>query len=254
MRLPGMRSFIGRTRFRYFVHLRKKLRTIDSDGAHPVTVEHNLKGLQDHTNARMERLIRPLVSIETVDADSDVLVVGPRTEADLLLLIGYGLKSGKVRGLDLISYSPWIDLGDMHAMPYEDDSFDVSILGWVLAYSAEPEKVADELVRVTRDGGLVAIGLEYSEMTGDDLKELIGYEIEESERPRINSVPQILELFGDRVRDVYYRHDAPKRVSHTREGYAPNPSSVIVIFSVDKGGADSAGAKAEGSARAVGAV
>jgi len=58
-----------------------------------------------------------------------------------------------IRGLDLISYSPWVDLGDMHAMPYEDDTWDITLVSMVLTYSENPRKVVDEVVRVTKSGG-----------------------------------------------------------------------------------------------------
>ena len=238
MRVRAFRAFVGRWRFRYFVHLRKRLRTLESPDAQPVTIEHNLKSLSDHVNARMERLVQPLAAIETLDADSRILVIGPRTEADLLLLIGYGFQSKNVRGLDLISYSPWIELGDMHEIPFEDDSQDAVVLGWVLAYSQEPERVAREMLRVARHGALLAIGVEYSELSNAEVEKLIGYKINETDRPRINSVPAMLELFAGYVDSVIFSHDAPKKVSHTPQGLVPQPSSVIVIFSIDKRGRD----------------
>jgi ubiquinone/menaquinone biosynthesis C-methylase UbiE len=45
---------------------------------------------------------------------------------------------------------------DIHQMPFPDNTFDVSLVHVVLIHLAEPEKVLDELIRVTRRGGCVA--------------------------------------------------------------------------------------------------
>ena len=47
--------------------------------------------------------------------------------------------------------------GDIEAMPFEDDSFDFSAAHVVFCHLARPEKALDELIRVTRPGGCVAV-------------------------------------------------------------------------------------------------
>ena len=90
--------------------------------------------------------------------EMSVLSIGPRTEMELLSLVAQGFDPDKIRGLDLISYSPWIDLGNMHYMPYKDNAFDVVISGWVLGYSDNPELACQEMLRVSKDEGIIAIG------------------------------------------------------------------------------------------------
>ena len=53
--------------------------------------------------------------------------------------MSYGISRKNISAIDLISYSPWIDLGDMHNLPYKDNSFDIIICGWVIAYSNKKE-------------------------------------------------------------------------------------------------------------------
>src|SRR3990172_2012251 len=130
---PRFRVSVTKLRFYYYVKIKKRLRTTQSDHAFSMTVQHNLRNLKGWNN-RMLLLINPSVVLEKVTRKSSVLIIGPRTEHDLLILMGYGFTN--VRGLDLISYSPRIDLGDMHAMPYADNSWDVVMSGWALSYSA----------------------------------------------------------------------------------------------------------------------
>jgi SAM-dependent methyltransferase len=230
-----VRSWVFRLRRLYYMRLRKQLRMIESEDAFKVTVEHNLKYVP-FWSPRMELLIRPLSVIESLAKDARILIIGPRNEYDLLLLAAHGFSLGHIRGLDLISYSPWIDLGDMHAMPYADNSWDAVLCGWTLSYSATPNKAAAEILRIVRDGGMVAIGVEYSTLNESDEKALGGYAIQERNRlaERVNSVDQILELFAPHVKEVFFRHDAPLKISHTRDGLAKNCSNVAVVFSVSK--------------------
>jgi SAM-dependent methyltransferase len=46
---------------------------------------------------------------------------------------------------------------DTEALPYDDDSYDVVISGMVLELSPEPQKMINEMVRVVRPGGIVAL-------------------------------------------------------------------------------------------------
>lgn len=49
-------------------------------------------------------------------------------------------------------------LADVHRMPFDDRSFDVSLAVTVCEFTADPAVVIAELVRITRPGGCVVIG------------------------------------------------------------------------------------------------
>ena len=98
---------------------------------------------------RMDRLIAIVKSIELVSDNSRILVIGPRTESDLLNLKG-NFPESEIIGLDLISYSDWIELGDAHDLKYDLESFDVTISGWVISYSSDPGKMIQEMVKLQR--------------------------------------------------------------------------------------------------------
>jgi len=108
-------------------------------------------------------------------------------------------------------------------MPYADNSWDAVMLGWVIPYSSEPELAAREVVRVTRPGGLIAIGITYYPEDGADhlLKDNPRFGRERKNR----SVDGMLSLFGDHVETVYFRHDVS---DPSRQG------SCMVVFSTKK--------------------
>ena len=161
LRINSVRKLVGRTRLGW-ARLRNQMQTLDSGHSVKETIQHNLKSLRDFSNCRIETLIRPLSVIETVRGAKSVLLIGPRNENDLLIASTYlDLPLNCIRGLDLISYSKQIDLGDMHAMPYEDNAFDIVICGWTVSYSNSPQRLANEMARVCKNGGVIAVGLEY---------------------------------------------------------------------------------------------
>jgi hypothetical protein len=164
----------------YFTKFRRRLRLYPpSMSVVPNTLTRNRRGMVDLAVARSETLIRPLSVVDRVACGIDeakVLCIGPRTEGELLNLWAYGFRWSNVRGLDLISYSPHIDLGDKHAMPYPNDSWDVIVLGWVLSYSKDPPSACRQAVRVARDGAIVAVGVEHNPLTNEQIASATGLE------------------------------------------------------------------------------
>jgi len=232
---PTLRHYFVYARALYYVRGLRQLRTLQSDAAVKTNTSHNLKSLYGANN-RMNLLLFPLAIIETLGRDARILVIGPRNENDLFTLVGLGFKLKNLRGLDLISYSPYIVLGDMHAIPFADSDFDAVVCGWTLSYSTEPQRAAKEMARVLRPGGVLAIGVEYSTMGPEDERQLIGYEIQEFEKigRRINSTAQIKSLFGESVNTVYFEHDAPLKISHSASGLVESVSNVAMVFSLNQ--------------------
>ncbi|MBI4523177.1 MAG: class I SAM-dependent methyltransferase [Deltaproteobacteria bacterium] len=226
LRVDFFRGQVARVRFIYFTKIKRRLRALGSNAdIGKNTIAHNMTGLSDLACARSSLLVRPFSVIEKLNRESKILSIGPRTEGELLNLMGHGFNKNRIRGVDLISYSPWVDLGDMHDLPYEDDSFDAVILGWVLAYSHNRKKATSEVIRVARNGGIIAVGVEYCPVSNEELIATMGYVPGNEER--ITSVAEILSFFGDHVDQLYFRHDVSPDM-RTRVG------SIIAIFSVRK--------------------
>ena len=77
-----------------------------------------------------------------------------------------GFNPSRIKALDLFSYSPYVDIGDMHNMPYPDNSFDVVFVGWVLSYSKGPAGGGRGYLRVTKPGGIIILAGDYSDDAG----------------------------------------------------------------------------------------
>lgn len=208
---PHCRQFLAMSNF----HKRGgkvSVHTASGGDVMPGTVEHNRIQIDEGTYSsylRTARLIGPICALDHIFHAPErfkVLSIGPRTEMELYHLVGCGFLPQNISAIDLISPSPWIDVGDMHAMPYADQSFDICISSWVLAYSRAPQKAVDEMMRVTKSGGIVAIGCTYEpnwrsvEYKSDDRK-IVG--------SMFRHVSEIAALIGPRLEAIHFQTEPP---------------------------------------------
>ena len=223
LKVESINRFVFTIRFFFYVRIRRRVRVHSDERAVINQAYSNLMLKRGVTSDRPLRLIRPLSVIDGIDKRrAKVLSIGCRYETELLYLLGYGFRH--VRGLDMISYSPWVDLGNMHALEYPASSWDAVLLGWVISYSEQPQLAASEVARVTRSGGLIAVGVAYYPPAQLEEAERKGTIIGTKEG-RIQTADAILRLFHPFVDKVYYSHDAP---SPEVESYC------AVVFSIRK--------------------
>lgn len=210
-----------------------------TDGVNEVAIPHNINGLKDYGALyRPFRLLAPLATIDYIASnvgDLKVLAIGPRTEAEIFGLLALGFKPENITAVDLISYSELIELGDMHDLPYEDEQFDITIAGWVFAYSQDNQRAADEIARVTKPGGFVVVGCVseplHSQEARDQAMGLYGGLPQETIDPnlpgklvsRFFHTQQILNLFANCIDETIMVHNHDPRMMEKR-------SNAIVIF------------------------
>jgi SAM-dependent methyltransferase len=84
-----------------------------------------------------------------------VLCVGCRNGLELDRFRADGFED--VVGIDLFSQRPDILVMDMHVMSFPDASYDVVYASHALEHSYDVDRVAAEIVRVARDGAVIAV-------------------------------------------------------------------------------------------------
>lgn len=95
-----------------------------SEAAMPGMIAHNRIQIDDESfksSTRSIRLINPLTALDDIFTRAEhqkVLSIGARTEMEILHLVGAGTLLENIKAIDLISASPWIECGDVHALPY----------------------------------------------------------------------------------------------------------------------------------------
>lgn len=225
LHIPLVRRRIAHQRARRLFIKGKVARAAESDKLIHNALEYNLEAAKSAPD-----LDRPMVMVNVATSiqrianriqDVDVLSIGPRSEIELFGIRAGGFSASRIKALDLFSYSPFVDAGDMHAMPYADNSFDLVFLGWVLAYSKSPDVAAREVVRVCRPGAVVIASGDYIEPStlNPEIRQIFN-----DEATVIRSVDQILGYFGTSVERVYFCHDPEP----------PNVQMVMTAFAVQK--------------------
>ncbi len=225
LRIPAVRSRLALSRMQRLKALRGFTTADKSSNQITNATEYNLAALQ--TSSDLDRpvvMVNVAVSIQKISqriGALDVLSIGPRSEIELFGIMAAGFDPKRIKALDLLSYSPLVETGDMHAMKFADNSFDVIFLGWVLAYSTTPAEAAKEIVRVCRNGAVVVATGDFNSSTATHADASQTFNNEET---RINSVDQVLSFFGSAVDKVYFRHDPDP----------PAQPMVMTAFSVKK--------------------
>ncbi len=208
----------------------------------PHVLWHNLKMLRGtEASGRPRILINPLMTISRVSRnykDYKVLSIGPRSEEEIFCLMACGFKPDNITGVDLLSYSDFIELGDMHELPYEDNAFDIVIAGWVLAYSSDNQKAADEILRVVKPGGYVAVGCRtetFEPVWEEAIKRAVNCiggvpckSIEEGKEKIVSRywfISQLAQLFIKGMAKLYFEHQPHPEDRNKRD-------DVILIFEV----------------------
>jgi len=161
-----VRIIVGYFRWLYYFKILKRLNTKEiSKNIIPNGLSHNLTvfdrfPLTDFTMKRTSWLFNSISSIEFLNDNSKFLTIGPRTESDILILKSKFSKA-QIEAIDIISYSPWIKLQDMHSIEFEDDFFDCVISTWVIPYSDNQKLAIKEMIRTLKNGGIFAIGFQH---------------------------------------------------------------------------------------------
>jgi tetratricopeptide (TPR) repeat protein len=228
LKLPGFRSRLGRQRRNEMVKARGVKLLEETDNIIHNAVVHNFDYIDSSTDdgARPNLLINPLSAIDYINANAanmKVLTIGPRSETEIFCLMAAGFQLDNIQGVDLISFSPLIQSGDMHALPFPDQSFDIVIAGWVLAYSKNNKQAAGEILRVAKPNAYIAVGCAYTPPErGRREEDHAGKNIVGT---RFSDVQDILQHFEPHIKQVYFRGEVER---DRRKGTA----AVTTVFQV----------------------
>ncbi|WP_413683898.1 class I SAM-dependent methyltransferase [Prochlorococcus sp. MIT 1011] len=121
----------------------------------------------------------------------EVLSIGCRDDRELDG-INLLLPNSSITGLDLFSASDRIIAGDMHAMPFDNERFDISVSIHSMEHSYDPNKSLKEIHRVTKVGGLICIEVP------------IRYSVTEIDRQNFESIEKLISFFPENSIDIIF--------------------------------------------------
>jgi hypothetical protein len=160
---------------------------------------YNLGNINIINRGRTERVIAILRSIRGLKLSSlETLVIGPRNEAELLLLSSYGFDRSKLTAIDLFSYSPAVQLMDMHDLKFADSAFDAVYSAFVITYSDDIPRAVAETIRVAKDGAVIVFVYEHL---------AAGAGNRFGKNNLSNGPDDLLALFGSSVLHVFWKED-----------------------------------------------
>ena len=225
LRIDLIRLLVGLIRYKYFIFFKKIKNTgtpymIDETIVHNKSAFNNLK--TDFIMNRIKYLYGPMSAIERINRDSSILLIGSRTENEFLYLRSFNHKN--IKAIDLISYSPLIEIQDMHNLNFKDSTFDAVIMGWALCYSTHPKKCAIEIIRVLKNDGIVAVGQE-------------GLRSNLSNANSVNNLKDIHNLFNHSLNKIYFEYNAENSNLSETEIFKISKfrsSHLITLFSIKK--------------------
>jgi SAM-dependent methyltransferase len=208
-RIPKVRDLLVLDRFKNIYQ--SELKTISSDSITGQTILHNSsleRMFYSEMSARPDLISKPLSCMNTVMMNAHkmkVLSVGCRTEAEIFSLVDAGFEVKNITGIDLFSYTPLIELGDVCDLAYPSETFDIVICGWVLEFVTEIEKAVLEIKRVTKPGGFIAIGGMHHPISVD--LEKYNKRKKHEDRKWYASVDNIIKTFKVSNRDCVFKSE-----------------------------------------------
>lgn len=215
LNLPSLRSRLSRQRRLQFLEEGRMKLIDENDNIIKNAVVHNVEKLDESRDdgARPNLLVNPLSSIDyiaTHKSGMKILTIGSRSESELFCLYAAGFNPSNIEAVDLISYTPLIRSGDAHKLEFPDSTFDIIVAGWVLAYSQNPQLMADEIMRVSKPHAYVAAGCAYTP-PGRGKGSTSGTNISGT---RFSSIEDITRLFEKRMARVLFQSPIERERIH----------------------------------------
>ena len=186
-------------------------RVIKNNSVHAHPTARYLFGIDlDFLGEKSSLFINYLNSIaffQKARRDQHLLVIGPRNEAELFNFIGKGFNKNNISAIDLFSYSPMIQKMDMHDLEFTKKQFDIVYAGWVIIYSENRHRAIEQMLSVTKPGGLIALTATLSRLTADELENKRGYVV--GSHDRFHEITDLTDLFADFTADCKIVYSTP---------------------------------------------
>jgi SAM-dependent methyltransferase len=153
---------------------------------------------------RGARLLVEHVAGAVEPASAVVLCVGCRNGAELDEFRRHGFP--RVVGIDLFSQRSDILVMDMHEMTFPDDAFDVVYATHSLEHAFDIGRVVAEIVRVARDGAIVAVEVP------------VRVRASLADRIEFSGVGELGRAFAAHVGDELWSEEQPPRTASNEHG------------------------------------
>lgn len=215
---------------KYHYDPKQKIANLKVDHNNETTIQHNaffLKHsifkryksfLPEFLGIRCNRLVNPLIELPFINKRINklkILSIGPRTEGEMYNLFIKGFEWENIFAIDLFSYSKKIKIGDVHNLSYEENFFDITLSSYTLTYSNDQRLFVNNLIRCTKNGGIIAIAC------GNTFNN-------QTIKQDFNNYDEFLKLFSEYIDKIYFRNFSEDYLENE------NKHDYLLIFKIKK--------------------
>jgi SAM-dependent methyltransferase len=212
--LFAMSYYIAKLRFNWYVKVQSRLQKFAGVRSGTAALDYSKAAfINMNFDTRIFWPMFALCSAPDLKKDS-LLILGPRFETEIFLARAIGFSREGIVAIDTFTYSPLIQSGDMHALPFQNESLSAVICGWTLSYSLEPSRAAEEMSRVLKPGGYIVLAVQ--KVAPGFIETIPGVL---SGEDRIQTLQQFDNLFSSLERVVGFEPHPVGTSSHTLACY-----------------------------------
>jgi hypothetical protein len=231
LKYKTIRAIISFSRAFYYIKIKKEIYSFEADPEHvsKLTIFSNRRRVIKDNSVHAHPTARYLFGIDIdflgeksslflfylnsifnykkIRNQQNLLVIGPRNESEIFNFISKGFKLDNITAIDLFSYSPLIKKMDMHNLNLQLEYFDIVYAGWVIIYSENRKRALEQMIAVTKPGGLIALTATISAIPADEIEKKRGYVVGSAER--FHDISNLVELFNDFTQECRIIYETP---------------------------------------------
>jgi len=163
--IPGIRERVAKARFFFFVNINTQRLNRSNDKTLIKLWDYSQSQFKEYKSIRerIDFLVSSLANTLRFTKNSRLLVLGPRYETEIFGYLGLGFRKQNVAAVDSFSYSKLVKVGNIHNLPFNEETFDVVMCGWTLAYSDDIRLAFQQIHKVLRPRGVLIFSFDLQE-------------------------------------------------------------------------------------------
>ena len=180
LKLRLIRYFLTIIRLFYLTKKNKiKIKNKNSKFIKKGTIDRNIRSVLSfrdcYSGERSSFFLKKYLALYAIKKrkNQKVLLVGPRNEGEIFNFLAKGFQSKNIDAIDLFSYSPKIQIRDMHTINQIKKKYDLIYFGFILNYSKKIKSVLKKSLKILNQNGTIGISLEtdnWSQITNKNKK------------------------------------------------------------------------------------
>ena len=164
---------------------------------------HNFKYREENLQDRPNKCFRIIRAHNLNLSKSKLLIIGPRNFSELLLAFFHGFKWKNIFGLDLYSEHPKVRLANIENVQNYSYEHDVIVCSGVLNYVDKLSLAMKNLIKLSKNGGLVVIQTDLNEKLDKDINYNLSGNLNIDEKIKLVEENIDMITFREDIKSIY---------------------------------------------------